>query len=50
VVARRLSATLVLLAIGLAVCIAMFVTRKLSREREERERAQLAIRNLNEGL
>jgi len=50
VVARQLSATLVLLAIGLAVCIAVFVTRKLSREREERERAQLAIRNLNEDL
>ena len=48
--ARRLSATLVLLAIGLAVCIAVFVTRRLSREMEERENAQFAIRNLNEGL
>jgi methyl-accepting chemotaxis protein len=33
---RRLSATLVLLAIGLAVCIAVFVTRKLSREMHDR--------------
>jgi two-component system cell cycle sensor histidine kinase/response regulator CckA len=47
---RRLSATLILLAIGLAVCIAVFVTRKLSREMKERESAQFAIRNLNEGL
>ena len=48
--ARKLSATLILLAIGLAVCIAVFVTRRLSREMEERERSQIAIRNLNEGL
>jgi two-component system cell cycle sensor histidine kinase/response regulator CckA len=47
---RRLSATLILLAIGLAVCIAVFVTRKLSREMGERERAQFALRNLNEDL
>lgn len=47
---RRLSATLVLLAIGLAVCIAVFVTRKLSREMQERERAEFALRNLNEDL
>jgi two-component system, cell cycle sensor histidine kinase and response regulator CckA len=47
---RRLSATLVLLAIGLAVCIAVFVTRRTSREMQERERAQIAIRNLNEDL
>jgi two-component system, cell cycle sensor histidine kinase and response regulator CckA len=49
-VVRRLSATLVLLAIGLAVCIAVLVTRRLSREMEEREKSQIAIRNLNEGL
>ena len=49
-VVRRLSATLVLLAIGLAVCIAVFVTRRLSREMEERESAQFALRNLNEDL
>jgi PAS domain S-box-containing protein len=49
-VVRRLSATLVLLAIGLAVCIAVFVTRRLSREMEEREKSQIAIRNLNESL
>ena len=49
-VVRRLSATLVFLAIGLAVCIAVFVTRKLSREMRERESAQSAIQNLNEGL
>jgi two-component system cell cycle sensor histidine kinase/response regulator CckA len=48
--ARRLSATLVLLAIALAVCIAFFVTLKLSREMQERERAQFALRNLNEDL
>jgi PAS domain S-box-containing protein len=48
--AWRLSATLVFLAIGLAVCIAVFVTRRLSREMEERERAQFATRNLNEDL
>jgi two-component system cell cycle sensor histidine kinase/response regulator CckA len=47
---RRLSATLIFLAIGLAVCIAVFVTRKLSSEMQERERAQFALRNLNEGL
>jgi PAS domain S-box-containing protein len=47
---RRLSAALVALAIGLAVCIAMFVTHKLSREMQEVERAQDAIRNLNESL
>lgn len=47
---RQLSATLILLAIGLAVCIAVFVTRRLSREMEEREKSQIAIRNLNEGL
>jgi two-component system cell cycle sensor histidine kinase/response regulator CckA len=49
-VVRRLSATLILLAIGLAVCIAVFVTRKLSREMEDRENAQSALRNLNEDL
>ena len=47
---RRLSATLVLLAIGLAVSIAVSVTRKLSREMKERESAQIALRNLNEDL
>jgi two-component system cell cycle sensor histidine kinase/response regulator CckA len=49
-VVRRLSATLVFLAIGLAVCIAVFVTRKMSREMQEREKSQIAIRNLNEDL
>ena len=49
-VVRRLSATLVFLAIGLAICIAVFVTRRLSREMQERERAQIALRNLNEDL
>ena len=49
-VVRRLSATLVLLATGLAICIAVFVTRKMSREMQEREDAQLALRNLNEDL
>ncbi len=48
--ARRLSATFVSLAIGLAVCIAVFVTRRLSREMQERESAQIALRNLNEDL
>jgi two-component system cell cycle sensor histidine kinase/response regulator CckA len=47
---RRLSAGLILLAIGLAVCIAVFVTRRMSRKMQERERAQIAIRNLNEDL
>jgi PAS domain S-box-containing protein len=49
-VVRRLSATLILLAIGLAVCIAVFVSRRLSREMEQRENAQSALRNLNEDL
>ena len=44
---RRLSATLISLAIGLAACIAVFVTRRLSREMQERENAEIAIRNLN---
>jgi PAS domain-containing protein len=48
--ARRISATLISLAIGLAACIAVYVTRRLSREMQERENAQIAIRNLNEGL
>jgi PAS domain S-box-containing protein len=39
-----------LLAIGLAVCIAAYVTRRLSREMKERQGAQFSIRNLNEGL
>jgi C4-dicarboxylate-specific signal transduction histidine kinase len=47
---RRLSVTLIFLSIGLAVAIAVFVTRRLSREMEIRERSQFAIRNLNEGL
>ena len=50
VAVRRLSVTLIFLAIGLAVAIAVFVTRRLSREMEVRESAQFAIRNLNEGL
>ena len=48
--ARRFSAMLIMLAIGLAVCIVVFATRRLSREMEERENAQSSIRNLNEGL
>ena len=48
--ARQLSTTLILLAIGLAICIAVFVTRRLSREMREREKTQIAIRNLNESL
>jgi two-component system cell cycle sensor histidine kinase/response regulator CckA len=48
--ARRWSATLIALAIGLAVCIAVFVTRRLSREMNEREIAQSALRELNEDL
>jgi PAS domain S-box-containing protein len=47
---RRLSTTLILLAIGLASCIAVYVTRRLSREMREREGAQSALRNLNEDL
>lgn len=47
---RRLSAALVLLAIGLALCIAAFITRRLSREMEQREKAQSAIRALNDNL
>ena len=47
---RRLSVTLIFLAIGLAVAIAVFVTRRLTREMEIREGSQFAIRNLNEGL
>jgi len=47
---RQLSATLISLAIGLAACIAVFVTRRLSREMQERESAQLALKNLNEDL
>jgi PAS domain S-box-containing protein len=50
VVVRRLSTTLILLAIGLAVCIAVYVTGRLSREMQERESAQSALRNLNENL
>ena len=46
----RLSATLILLAIVLAVCIALFVTRKLEGEVRERERAQIVIRDINQGL
>jgi two-component system cell cycle sensor histidine kinase/response regulator CckA len=47
---RRLSVTLIFLAIGLAICIAVFVTRRLSREMKDRESSQTAIRNLNEDL
>jgi two-component system cell cycle sensor histidine kinase/response regulator CckA len=47
---RQLSATLIALAIALAVCIAVFVTRRLSREMKERESAQSALKDLNEGL
>jgi two-component system, cell cycle sensor histidine kinase and response regulator CckA len=49
-VVRRLSATSILLAIGLAICIAIFVSRRLSRDMQERERAQIALRNWNEDL
>jgi PAS domain S-box-containing protein len=47
---RRLSVTLIFLAIGLAICIAVFVTRRLSREMKDRESSQSAVRNLNEDL
>ncbi len=47
---RRLSATLIFLAIALAVCIAVFVTRRIGRDMRDRETAEASIRNLNEGL
>ncbi len=47
---RILSATLVLLAIGLAICIAIFATRRLIREIKGRESAQNALRKLNVDL
>jgi two-component system, cell cycle sensor histidine kinase and response regulator CckA len=47
---RRLSATLILLAIVFAISIAVFVTRTLEGEVRERERAQTALRDANEGL
>ncbi|HVA94914.1 MAG TPA: PAS domain S-box protein [Candidatus Dormibacteraeota bacterium] len=48
--ARQISSLLVLLAIGLAVCIAIFATRSLMREVKGRERAQIALRRLNAHL
>jgi PAS domain S-box-containing protein len=48
--ARRLSALLVLMAIVVAIGIAAFVTRKLTTEMKEKERAKVAIRKLNEDL
>jgi len=48
--ARRLTLTLIILAIGLAVCIAVFVTRRLTRQMEDWQSAQSFIRNLNERL
>ncbi len=47
---RRLSALLTLLAIALATGIAVFATRKLTREISEREQGKIAIRKLNEDL
>ncbi len=41
---------LMLLAVGLALCLAVIVIWRISRERQEREAAQSAIRNLNEEL
>ena len=48
--ARRLSIGLVFLAIALAAGIAVFVTRRMGREMNQREIAQSAIRNMNEDL
>ena len=48
--ARHLSIILIFLSIALAVGIAVFVTRRTSREIKEREAAQSAIRSLNEDL
>src|SRR6266853_2272658 len=47
---RRLSALLTLLSIVLATGIALFATRKLTRESSDREQAKIAIRKLNEDL
>ena len=47
---RRLSVTCVSLAIALALCIALFSTRRLGREMAERERSQASIRELNNSL
>src|ERR1700686_3384131 len=48
--ARQLSTFLILMAIVLAAGIAVFVTPRLTTEIQERERAKLAIRKLNEDL
>jgi two-component system cell cycle sensor histidine kinase/response regulator CckA len=48
--ARQLSTLLVLMAIAVAIGIAVFVTRKLTTEIQEREQAKTAIRKLNEDL
>jgi PAS domain S-box-containing protein len=47
---RRLSILLILLAIAVAMGIAVFVTRRLSREMRDREEAKVAISRLNEEL
>ena len=48
--ARQISALLIMMAIAVAIGIAMFVTRKLTAEIQQREHAQTAIRKLNEDL
>jgi two-component system cell cycle sensor histidine kinase/response regulator CckA len=48
--ARRLTALLILLACFTAAAIAIFVTRAMVREVEERERAKREIRKLNDEL
>jgi two-component system cell cycle sensor histidine kinase/response regulator CckA len=46
----RLSVSLILLAIGVAIGIAVFATRGLSRHIQQRDATKLAIRRLNEDL
>src|ERR1039458_6305615 len=48
--ARRLSEMLILMAIFLALGMAFFITRKLTREMSQREQAQVSIFQLNESL
>jgi len=48
--ARQISALLIMMTIAVAIGIAMFVTRKLTAEIQQREHAQTAIRKLNEDL
>src|SRR5690349_5486233 len=48
--ARQISALLIIMTIAVAIGIAMFVTRKLTAETQQREHAQTALRKLNEDL